>query len=178
MNVYGYIPASYFPSHSTLTYWAQAASFAGLPSAESTLTAAGFVLGLKKSQLSLPSGDVLHKSTGALSPSSGDELLSVFGVNPQLTAPATHSVTGLLNTGAIDLHAHIHHHQQQQQLRKQQQQQHHHHHFFSRSPPLGSGLAPLQALCHSSPEAKGNLKFGMSRILSEDFGKSRYEKGE
>ncbi|BFZ11511.1 hypothetical protein BsWGS_14550 [Bradybaena similaris] len=195
MNVYGYIPANYFPSHSSLTYWAQAASFAGLPSAESALTATGFVLGLKKSQLPLASGDVVHKSRGSLSPNSCDELVSMFGANPRLAGQSADSLSGLLHSGAIDLHAHLQHHQQQ--LRKQQQLQqiqHHHHHFFSRSPPLGSGLAPLQALCqsdvsaficksssisdssNSSAEGKGNLKFGISRILSDDFGKSRCEK--
>ena len=68
------------------------------------------------------------------------------------------------------------------------------------SPPTsasGSGLAPLQKLCSSdssafksleegrgsgtaTPERGGakSLKFGISRILDDDFGKNKHEKGE
>lgn len=197
MNVYGYIPPSHFPSHSTLTYWAHAASFAGLPSSDSTLASAGLVLGLKKSQLPLLSGeDFTLKGSNSTSPSAEDDFPSLFRVTSSLTS---HDPLGGLAHGSIQFHAHIHH--QQQHLRKQQQQQqqqHHHHHrpVFSTSPSLGSGIAPLQALCDSdvsafstktlgtssgsasSSDAKGNLKFGMSRILSDDFGKSRSEKGK
>ena len=66
------------------------------------------------------------------------------------------------------------------------------------SPPLSpktSGLAPLQALCTTGvsafqarsketerreipPHSSSQLKFGISRILSEDFGKKKKKKGK
>lgn len=167
MNIYGCLPASYFPSHSAFTYWAQAASLAGLPTTESTLTPAGFALTLKKSQLQFNLNDVLQKTRGATSLRAGDDVTQTFRV--------TTSDVSVNHHGHLQLHTRLptHHHIQ-------------HRPFPETPPPVGSGLAPLQALCDSdvstftsktSAAGKDGLKFGINRILSDDFGKVKCEKG-
>ncbi|XP_055878682.1 H2.0-like homeobox protein [Biomphalaria glabrata] len=202
MNLYGCIPVSYFPSHSTLTYWAQAASLAGLPTSDPAITSASLALSLKKSQFSqFTINDAIQKSRSAASlRTSSEDAPSSFRVTTRIATPTSESGLNLSH-----LHHHGHHHQGHMQLptrlqqHRQQQGHHHHHHlqhrpFSATPPPVGSGIAPLQALCDSDVSAftaktssssatsasgndsKDNLKFGMSRILSDDFGKVKSEK--
>ncbi|XP_059156282.1 H2.0-like homeobox protein [Physella acuta] len=171
MNIYGCLPASYFPSHSALTYWAQAASLAGLPTAESTLTPAGLALTLKKSQLQFNLNDVLQKSRGAASLRAGDDVTQTFRVTTSDVSVNHHGHLQLHTR--LPIHHHTHTHIQ-------------HRPFPDTPPPVGSGLAPLQALCDSdvttftsktsSGAGKDGLKFGINRILSDDFGKVKCEK--
>lgn len=203
MNLYGCIPVSYFPSHSTLTYWAQAASLAGLPTSDPAITSASLALSLKKSQFSqFTINDAIQKSRSAASlRTSSEDAPSSFRVTTRIATPTSESGLNLSHH-----HHHGHHHQGHMQLptrlqqHRQQQGHHHHHHlqhrpFSATPPPVGSGIAPLQALCDSDVSAftaktssssatsasgndsKDNLKFGMSRILSDDFGKVKSEKG-
>ncbi|GFS08744.1 hypothetical protein ElyMa_004765700 [Elysia marginata] len=229
MNIYGCIPASFLQSPSTLTYWAQAASLAGIASSDPSLIASSnLALGLKKSQLPLNLCDAIRKSNSesalrAISRSSED-LLSTLRVNTSRlsslgsAASTSEGLIALEDQERLQLQIHMQmqqlrrHHQQQQHIQHQQEDRHqrsHHQPFSSSSPPpVGNGLAPLQALCESdvsafrskssldmrkpgshktsardeSPASGGldgnGLKFGISRILSDDFGKTKTEKGE
>ncbi|KAH9495067.1 hypothetical protein Btru_018750 [Bulinus truncatus] len=217
MNLYGCIPVSYFPSHSALTYWAQAASLAGLPTSEPPISPAG--LCLKKSQLS-QFNDAVQKCRSAASLRSSEDGPSSFRVTARIPTPPSDPGLGLAHhalhhgqqpqhhSSHLQLQARLqqhrqnqhHHHQQQQQQHHHNHHHHHHHHqlqqhrpFSATPPPVGNGIAPLQALCDSDVSAftlkpssssagpsagdgKDGLKFGMSRILSDDFGKIKTEK--
>ncbi|GFO17044.1 H2.0-like homeobox protein [Plakobranchus ocellatus] len=223
MNLYGCIPASFLPTHSTLTYWAQAASFAGITSSDPSLMPSNsLALGLKKSSLPVHISDVIRKNQSVATLRSGsgtsEDVSSPFRANSRLGS------TDISDAGIsledqqrlqIQLHLHMQHLQRYHQVHQHQQHAHqqedqrrpNHHQPFSTSsppPPVGNGLAPLQALCDSDVSAfkgktsismgpsnelttssqreeksmrdvkDGNgLKFGMSRILSDDFGKAK-----
>ncbi|RUS68612.1 hypothetical protein EGW08_023626 [Elysia chlorotica] len=233
MNIYGCIPSPFLASPSTLTYWAHAASLAGITSSDPNLIAStSAALGLKKSHLPFNLCDVIRKSNSEttlrpttsrasedvpssirLSTSRVGSLASAAGIR--------HASISREDQERLQLHIHMqmqqlrrhhqHHQQQIQQRYEQDARQHHSHHQpFSASspPPVGNGLAPLKALCDSdvssfmgksstepgtSRTAKalagddgstpgggdGNgLKFGINRILSDDFGKAKNEKGK
>ncbi|XP_012946696.1 H2.0-like homeobox protein, partial [Aplysia californica] len=203
MNVYGCVPTPYLPGPASLSYWAQAAALAGLPVSE--LPPASLTLGLKKSQFPVSLSDVIQKSRsggggGGGSLRTADDITASFRVTSHTlvtsrpSPPSSGELASRLSSSAqAQLHSHLQ--QQQQQRHQQQQLQSHLHRMSHRTysgtpPPVGNGLAPLQALCDADvsaftaktgagsvgEEKRGGLKFGMSRILSEDFGKTKPEK--
>ncbi|KAH9509165.1 hypothetical protein Btru_049265 [Bulinus truncatus] len=206
LRVHPRVPAS---RHSALTYWAQAASLAGLPTSEPPISPAGLYL---KSP-SCHSSTTPSKNRGCRHPSRGRP--SWFNVTAAVMIAGDLGIVAVFRLtlrrvsilgpssscrrGYKQHRQNQHHQQQQQQLPSQPS---------SPSPPpsaaaastllrhaapVGNGIAPLQALCDSDVSAftlkpssssagpsagdgKDGLKFGMSRILSDDFGKIKTER--